>query len=94
MLLSNLLLTPTSYYKGSLPVSGTRSVLSCFLSTNKGYSLSTKKVASTKVSVLMPSLPAGFAGQFGNIPIAEKERLFHYLTTFRLIFFYSLKMKE
>lgn len=42
----------------------------------------------------MPSLPAGFAGQFGNIPIAEKEQLFHYLTTFGLIFFYSLKMKE
>lgn len=42
----------------------------------------------------MPSLPPGSAGQFGNRAIAEKEWLFHYLTTFRLNFCKSLKMKE
>lgn len=37
----------------------------------------------------MPSLPSGSAGQFGKMPTAEKEWLFHYLTTIRVkkIFF-------
>lgn len=82
---SYLPLTPTGYHKVSLPGSGPRVVLSCSLPNNQQrLHLSIKEAVTMTVST-------AFTSSWLWQPVwkhtkAEKERLLHYLTTFRLNF--------